>query len=272
MNNVAVSSSHLGHYYRPAHWVFKNYSFEVKRGSIFALLGPNGCGKTTLLKIMLGALAPKEGTLAINGRTAFVPQLFHVSFDYSVLTMVLMGRARHIGVFAQPSSKDEEAALEALDRFKIADLAQRPFHQLSGGQRQLAIFARALVSEADILILDEPTSALDLKNQALILDWIVRLSCKEGLTVVFTTHHPHHALAVADDVLLMLGEQSYVCGAAEAVLSEEHLHNLYGVPLKRLSFEHDGHTIETLAPAFQLNAKERKQPLPRVDSVTPPTK
>jgi iron complex transport system ATP-binding protein len=114
-------------------------------------------------------LKPTEGTFHTRGRIAFVPQLFQVSFDYSALDMVLMGRARKVGLFSQPTPEDEKAALAALERFGMADLAGRPFHEMSGGQRQLVIFARALVAEADVLILDEPTSALDLRNQQVIL-------------------------------------------------------------------------------------------------------
>jgi len=160
---------------------------------------------------------------------------------------VLMGRAKKIGLFSQPAQKDEEAAFEALDRFGMADYAYRPFHELSGGQRQLVIFARALLAEADILILDEPTSALDLKNQTLILDWIARLSRNDGLTIVMTTHHPHHALAVADEALLMMGQSAPVVGSPCEVLIEENLTTLYGVPMKRVGFEHEGRHIETLA-------------------------
>lgn len=202
-------SKGLGHAYHPECWVFRSYSAAVPEGCVFALLGPNGRGKTTLLKILLGVLDASEGHVAIKNRVAFVPQLFQVSFDYSVLDMVLMGRSRKFGLFSQPRREDEAAALAALDRFGLADLAPRPFHELSGGQRQMVIFARALVAEAPIVILDEPTSSLDLKNQALVLDWISRLAQEDGLTVVFTTHHPHHALAVADHALLMLGESEF---------------------------------------------------------------
>jgi iron complex transport system ATP-binding protein len=108
----------------------------------------------------------------------------------------------------------------------------------------------ALVSEADILILDEPTSALDLKNQLIVLDWMTRLSHQDGLTIVFTTHHPHHALAVADNVLLMLSESDFACGADGEVLTEENLRSLYGVDLKRIIFEHGGKTVQTLVPVI----------------------
>lgn len=247
MAEHAVAFSDVGYFYRPGHWVLRHCEAAVRPGEVLALLGPNGCGKTTLLKVLLGALLAKEGQLHICGQMAFVPQLFQVSFDFTTLDMVLMGRARKVALFAQPSKADENAALAALDRVGMADYARRTFHELSGGQRQLVILARALVAEANILILDEPTSALDLKNQALVLEWIVKLSRQDGLTVVFTTHHPHHALAVADKVMLMLGSARYILGSAKDVMSEENLAELYGVPLKRIAFEHDGQSMETFA-------------------------
>jgi iron complex transport system ATP-binding protein len=249
-SQAAVQLRNLGHAYAPGRWVFRNYRAEVRSGSIFALLGPNGAGKTTLLKILLGAMKPTEGAIEVLGRAAFVPQLFQVSFDYSVLDMVLMGRVRQIGMFSQPSARDEAAAMAQLDRFGIADYARRPFHELSGGERQLVIFARALVSEAAILILDEPTSALDLKNQIVVLDWMARLSHRDGLTVLFTTHHPHHALAVADEALLMLGGEEFVTGMADEVLNEENLSALYGVDIRHLFFEHGGERRGTLVPVL----------------------
>jgi iron complex transport system ATP-binding protein len=258
VSNIAVQIKGLGHAYRPGNWIFRGYTAEVERGSIFGLLGPNGAGKTTLLKVLLNMLKPAEGTAIVDGRTAFVPQLFVVTFDYSVLDMVLMGRARHVGLFSQPSAKDEEAAMAALDRFGIAHFAWRPFHELSGGERQLVIFARALVSEAGILILDEPTSALDLKNQILVLNWIKRLSHQDGLTVVFTTHHPHHALAIADNALLMLGGTRFACGPANEVLTEENLHALYDVDMKLLPFEHKGQPHKTLVPVLPYSSEPRR--------------
>lgn len=250
MTDPAVEFHDLGHAYKPKQWIFEHYTAEVARGSIFAILGPNGAGKTTLLKILLGALKPGAGTIQVRGRTAFVPQLFQVTFDYSVLDMVLMGRARNVGVFSQPSAQDEAAAMASLERFGIAHYAQTPFHELSGGERQMVIFARALVSDADILVLDEPTSALDLKNQIVVLDWITRLSQQDGLTVLFTTHHPQHALAVADNALLMLGGNRFDRGPVSEVLSEQNLRVLYGVDIKHLSFDHQGALHETLVPVL----------------------
>ncbi|ATB70075.1 putative ABC transporter ATP-binding protein [Sulfurospirillum diekertiae] len=244
----ALSFTELGHAYNPNQWILKNYNADISKGSIFALLGPNGRGKTTLLKILLGILKPSEGKVYLNGHMAFVPQLFQVSFDYSALDMALMGRANKVGMFSQPSIEDEEAAMNALERFGLAHLAHRPFHELSGGQRQMVIIARALVAEADILILDEPTSALDMKNQALVLSWMHRLSKEDGLTILFTTHHPHHALAIADNALLMMDKEHFECGNTKKVLTEENLFVLYGVNMKHVSFEFEEQMIESFVP------------------------
>lgn len=254
-----LSFSGLGHAYFPGQWVFREYAASVTRGSVFALLGPNGCGKTTLLKILLGVLKPSAGKVVVSGQIGFVPQIFQVSFDYSVLDMVVMGRVRRIGLFAQPSRQDEAAAFGVLERFGLSEYAHRPFHQLSGGQRQLAILARALVAEADLLILDEPTSALDLHNQALVLEWINRLARTDGLTILFTTHHPHHALAVADTALLMNGDNHYAMGPVATVLSDENLRTLYKMDLKRVTYQHGTQELETLVPIYPLQARSRRR-------------
>jgi len=246
----AIRLHAVGHAYRPGQWIFRDCTAALERGRVLAVLGPNGAGKTTLLRLMLGIGAPREGSIERTGRVAFVPQLFQVGFDYSVLDMVLMGRARRVGLFAQPGRDDEAAALAALDRLGLAALARRPFHDLSGGQRQLVILARAEVAEADLLILDEPASALDLGNQAVILDHIARLRHDDGRTVIFTTHHPHHALAVADSVLLMRGAEAPLFGPADAVLCEETLSALYRVPIRRVSVPAEGGAIETLVPVL----------------------
>lgn len=249
MPENALVMQGLGHAYRAGAWVFRGYDAVLERGRSLAVLGPNGAGKSTLLRLILGLAPPTEGMVRLNGSAAFVPQLFQVGLDYTALDMVLMGRARHVGLLAQPSAKDRQAALDALDHFGMADLAGRPFHALSGGQRQIVIFARALVSEAEILVLDEPASALDLKNQEVILSWIARLSRDQGLTVIFTTHHPQHAFAVADKALLMLAPDRYVVGDAGDILNEENLTALYGVPIQRFAY---GETHAAFVPLLRI--------------------
>ncbi|MEJ1960979.1 MAG: ABC transporter ATP-binding protein [Gammaproteobacteria bacterium] len=251
MSNKAAAVESVGFAYREGTWVLRNYSASVSKGSIFAVLGPNGRGKTTLLQLLVKSLKPQEGRIVIDGTPAFVPQLFQVSFPYRVLDMVLMGRARQIGLFSMPSEQDRVVAWEALERLGLENLAERSFDELSGGQRQLVIFARALASGASVLVLDEPTSALDMKNQAMVLKWMRDLSRRQGLTVIFSTHHPHHAHAVADEALMMLDEQEYHCGPVKEVLTEANLQRLYEAPLRHVSFEHLGVNRSTFVPVYE---------------------
>lgn len=247
----AVYLNNVGYAYQPGDWIVRGCTACFGRRRVAAILGPNGRGKTTLLKLLIGAMKPLEGDISSHGEIAFVPQLFDTAFNYTAVEMVVMGRAKRLGLFSQPSRHDLDLALAMMDRFGIASLANHPFDSLSGGQRQLVIFARALVAEADIVVLDEPTSALDLQNQIVVLRWMRQLAETEGLTVIFTTHHPHHALWVADDALLMMSHTNQEMGAAATMLIEPNLTRLYGTAMKRIVFEHDGRKVETLTPVFK---------------------
>jgi iron complex transport system ATP-binding protein len=202
------------------------------------------------LRLILGLLKPSAGKVEKFGAAAMVPQLFQAVFSFTALDMVLMGRARQIGLFSRPSKKDEAMALAAMRRLGVGDLARRPFPELSGGQRQLIMLARALTSEADILVLDEPASSLDLGNQGLLINQIRRLSKSDGLTIIFSTHLPQHAMAVADEALVMGPDGNYFSGPASAVLTDEALSSLYGAVIKRVAVEHQGERFETLVTLY----------------------
>jgi len=263
-----MSFSRLGHAYSPESWVFRGYAASVERGQIMAILGPNGRGKTTLLKLLLGAMRPTEGHLQVNGRCAFVPQIFQTTFDFRCFDMVLMGRARRVGLLSHPKWQDEAAAFAAMERVGVAHLAERSFHELSGGQRQPVIFARAIAAEADILILDEPTSALDLENQAQVLRLIHQLSRQDGLTILMTTHHPHHAHAVADRALLMFGSEAFETGPAREILTASTLSRLYGTPMAEVDFTYHGQSIQTLVPVLAMQASEQMPSAPQTQPLS----
>ena len=216
---------------------------------MLAILGANGVGKTTLLNCIVGLARPSAGTASSRGRIGFVPQLFHSTFAFSVLDIVLMGRARHIGLFGSPRRLDYEIAQKYLDQMKVGHLRDRPFNELSGGQRQLVMIAQALSSECEILILDEPCSALDYKNQSIVIDTLRTLNDSMGLTIVFSTHAPQHGLEVATHVLLMKDRRRYEHGPVEDVLTAENLSTLYDVAIARAAFADGGKF--TFAPYFE---------------------
>ena len=229
--------------------IIENYSLSVQRGGVLAILGANGVGKTTLLNCIVGLRQPNTGTAVSRGRIGYVPQLFHSTFAFSVLDIVLMGRARHIGLFGSPRTKDYEIAGKYLDLMNVGHLRDRPFNELSGGQRQLVMIAQALSSECEIMILDEPCSALDYKNQSIVIETLRQLNSAMGLTIVFSTHAPQHGLEVATHVLLMNDGCSYQHGKVEDVLTAENLSMLYDVTIAKAEFAHGGKF--TYAPYFE---------------------
>lgn len=237
--------------------VFSDVSFDLERGEVLSLLGPNGCGKTTLLRCLNGSLRLDQGSVSLNGRDTtslgstevakvmgFVFQEHTVLFPYPVLEVVRMGRAPHLGFFSSPSTRDTEIAHEALETVGILHLSGKPYNQISGGERQLALIARALAQQPEILLLDEPTSHLDFGNQSLILQTIRRLARESNLSVVMTTHFPNHAVLVSSRVVLMKGGGFIAVGAPEEVIVESNLKELYGVEVKVVSVD-DGRENKT---------------------------
>jgi iron complex transport system ATP-binding protein len=226
--------------------VGKELTFAVRPGEVVALLGPNGGGKTTLLKTVLGLIPPLAGEIRLGGdrlsdlsvgerarRAAYVPQVHTGVFAFSVEDVVLIGRSARSGLFAGPSARDREVALGAIERLGIAHLAERPYTQISGGERQLALIARALAQEPRVVIFDEPTASLDFGNQGKVMREIRRLAA-DGLGVVFSTHDPNHALRHADRALLIRNGATLAWGPSGQVITQEILRELYGAEIIRL--------------------------------------
>lgn len=221
--------------------VLREVSFSLEKGQFLSVLGPNGVGKSTLFKCVLGLLGSWTGSITLDGddlrtlsrreaarRLAYIPQINRPAFDYTVLDTVLMGAARQVSAFSQPGKKEIALAMEALERVGAADLAQRHFMHLSGGEQQLALVARALAQQAEILVMDEPTSALDYGNQLRVLQ-LVRQLAAEGYGVLLSTHNPQHALTFATGVLALSEGKVVALGAPEDVLDEALIDRLYGV-------------------------------------------
>lgn len=254
--------------------VLGSISLQLKKGAVITLLGPNGCGKTTLLKVINCLLQPDRGKVYVDGRDAsaikqndmarligHVPQTQRPSFPFTAQDIVLTGRMPHISALSQPGPDDVEKARQALENVGALHLAGRAYTQISGGERQLVMVARALAQEPSYLLLDEPTSYLDFKNQFSVLNMISRIAGEQKVTAVMTLHDPNHALMFSDEVVLMrklrFGEgggfgddgncskkaslsrqiqQSIIAaGGAHEVMTPENIREAYGIEVEVLS-------------------------------------
>ncbi len=230
--------------YRKGAPLLQDISFSVAAGQTLAILGPNGVGKTTLMKCLLGFLPWERGTTVIDGadirsmrgrrlwqRVAYVPQARQPAFSYRVEDMVLLGRSPYLGDFSMPGKRDREIAAQAMELAGVSHLAGQSCARLSGGELQLVLIARALAAEPAYLILDEPESGLDFRNQLVVLDLIERLCREREMTVVLNTHYPDHALRISDQSLLLFGGGVYQFGRTEQILTEDHMRALFGVDI-----------------------------------------
>lgn len=221
--------------------VIDGIDLDIGEGEILCLLGPNGSGKTTLFRTLLGLLPPLAGDIELLGtplsqwtraalarEVGYVPQAHDGMFAFSVEDIVVMGRAARVGLFAAPSQHDHAIASHCLDTLGIAHLATRSCTDISGGERQLMLIARALAQEPKLLVMDEPTASLDFGNQLRVLEHIVRLR-DAGMAILMSTHQPEHALRCADRIALLAQGRIVASGPAATTATVAQLANLYGV-------------------------------------------
>jgi iron complex transport system ATP-binding protein len=230
--------------------------FDVERGEFVCVIGANGCGKTTMLKTILGLLHPFSGSVFLNGRDAFrmqerelarciayIPQAHTPPFPFSVADVVIMGRTPYINRLAQVSDADQTVAYRALELLGIQDLAERSYTQLSGGQQQLVLIARAITQEPDLLVMDEPTASLDFGNQQTVLSRMRTLS-NMGMGVLMVTHDPDHALFCADRVIMMEEGAIIGDGPTASVVTTANLQRIYGGDVRVLDVRIDENRTE----------------------------
>lgn len=219
-------------------------TFALAPGETLAVLGGNGAGKTTLFRTLLGLLSAQAGSVMIGGesvarlapderarRVAYVPQQHVPSFGFTVLEVALMGRAPHLRTFDRPGRADHAAARAALASLGIEALAARSITEVSAGERQLVMLARALAQQAPMLVLDEPTASLDFGNRARVLAEVDRLRAA-GMTILFSTHEPDQALAHADRALLLARGRTLALDTVERALTAANIEQLYGMPVR----------------------------------------
>ncbi len=233
-----------------ARTVLERLSLAVPAGQSLAILGPNGRGKTTALRAMLGFQPLNEGHRIAPSIVGYVPQTANTNQHVSARDVVVMGRASRLGLFGQPGREDFAEADDALARVGISQFADALFSRLSGGERQLVLLARALATGSAILVLDEPAAALDLRNQERLLSLLVSLRDERTRAIVFTTHDPNHAFA-ADQALLMMPDAQTLCGPVEQMLTAGNLERLYGVSMRHVTITGpDGNARNAILPAF----------------------
>ena len=229
--------------------IFSDISFSIGRGEVLCILGPNGTGKTTLIKCLNGLHDIDSGDILINGKNikklsfreiskhiGYIPQSHVPSFPFKVFDVVLMGRAPYLNLTDSPKEEDVKIAQEALKTLGIEYLKDKEYTNLSGGERQLVFLARVLCQKPDMLILDEPTSHLDFGNQIKLLEIIDNLA-KSGLSIIMSSHFPDHAFLSSTKVAIMKDKRFIDCGTPDDVVTEENLRKAYSIDVKLIELD-----------------------------------
>lgn len=244
--------------------VVKNINFQLESGDICALLGPNGVGKTTLFKTVLNLIPPLAGAVYIDGDDiarwtqkkrarylAYVAQAHIPAFPYLVRDVAMMGRLGQTSAMGQPGRADYEVVEQALEDVGIRHLRDKAYTQISGGERQLLMIARALAQEPKILIMDEPTANLDYGNMVIVMHCVRQLS-EKGLCVIFTTHMPDQAFFTNAKTALMFRNDPLVFGRCNEVITKENLYKAYHTDIEIIEIiGKDGRPVRVVTPGYQ---------------------
>lgn len=271
MNNPILETRNIAFSY-PKNKVFDGIDMTIQRGQIFTLLGPNGCGKTTLIHCVLNFLKVRQGEIFISGQNikkikpsemakeiAFVPQTHKRVFPYTVQEVVLMGRAAYIPAYSSPKQEDIDIAWNALEMMGISHLANRPYPFLSGGESQLVILARAIAQQSKIIILDEPTAHLDSYNELMVMDKLAYLISETDLTIMMTTHFPNQVIYLMNQGIpvsgaLMKDGKFLTTGSGESIFTVENISKLYSIQCSLIDFtDENGKNIKQLVPLGIIN-------------------
>lgn len=236
---MILEVEHLSFAYRPERPLFYDVSFAFEQGQVLSILGANGAGKSTLLNCIANLLLPQQGEIRLHGTPlsrlelreisriiGYVPQSHTPAYDYTVRDFVVMGRAPHLGTFQQPGRADYDLVDATLEEMGLLPLANRPYTELSGGERQQVTIARVIVQQPELILLDEPTNHLDYGNQLRALS-MVRALVKRGFGVIMTSHNPDHVLLLGGQVGILGNDGRFLVGNAEEVMTEERLRALY---------------------------------------------
>lgn len=241
--------------------ILTDINIQLDEGHILSVLGPNGIGKTTLLKCMIGLMPWSRGRSLLMGNDirnmsskeiwntiSYIPQSHGFSFSYTGLEMVMLGRSSHLGLFQQPGKKEIELAEQMMERVGITRLADKDCNRMSGGELQMVLIAKALINEPKLIILDEPETGLDFHNQILVLNMVEKLAHGENISAIMNTHYPTNAMSIADEAFMMnhSGERFY--GKTGDILNEQNISRSFDVNVVVDEIIYQNKTIRSIIP------------------------